>query len=194
MRPLTRVIQWGLHFLSHLFPGNGRRAVLHSVALAVPELIEWVLSKSEERGTKPMAGVVAMDLMVKRSMAWVIEQVLLGDAYLRLYQNDLTPTPANTVPADFQEADFGGYIPLPVASTFPPEVQVIAGRWRSRSAIQIWMPPATGMQTIYGWFITVGPEVIFAARFAAPIIMASDSLPLALTIDLESIARSLVPC
>lgn len=141
-----------------------------------------------------MAGVVAMNLIVQRSLAWVIEQVVSGDAYLRLYQNDITPTPANVVPADFQEADFGGYIPLSIATAFPPGVQVVAGRWRSRSAIQIWMPPATGTQTIYGWFITVGPEVIFAARFAAPTIMASDSLPLALTIDLESIARSLVPC
>jgi len=164
------------------------------LAVSVPEVIEWLIQKSQERGTKPMAVVVAMDLIVKRSMAWVIEQVLLGDAYLRLYQNDMTPTPGNVVPADFQEADFENYVPLPVASAFPAEVQVVPGRWRSRSAIQIWMPPTTGTQTIYGWFITVGPEVIFAARFASPIIMASDSLPLALTIDLESIARSLVPC
>jgi len=190
----ARWLRWALRFWGLLYQPNGRRFLLLFFADLIPALDEWLSRKEiDQKGEKKM-GVVATDKILEQSVNWIVQMLLDGNCFLHLFRNDFVPTPLNWNAGDYVEASFPGYLPIPVSAVVPSGVMVQSGEWRTRSPIQVWMPPPSGSQPIYGWYITAAAVVLFAARFPAAIIMQSDSLPLALTIDLEAIARSILPC
>jgi len=95
----------------------------------------------------------------------------------RLFKNDFTPD-ANSVLADFTEADFSGY-----AKVFPNEAfykNDTDNRFEQQHAVGVFTHNGGGVSnTIYGWY-AVGAvdngggtqsEVMMSERFASPITM-----------------------
>jgi hypothetical protein len=111
--------------------------------------------------------------------------------FLRLYQNNYTPVQGSVL-ADFTEATFSGYAQLAVtdfgaAATVSNKAKIIcaAAKVFSHSG-------GATSNTIYGYHVVYlgAPTILYAERFASPIVMAVSgdviSITPALTLNSEN--------
>lgn len=111
-----------------------------------------------------------------------------ADATLRLFKNDLTPTPATALAA-FTEADFAGYAEVDMAGEWGAPFQVAAGHYTFLSNT-IRFDCTAGNQVIYGWYLISAGGLIVSRRFDAPYTVAPDN-PLLLVLKPSDWSRSL---
>lgn len=120
-------------------------------------------------------------------VATLLQRHLNSGHMLQLYQNDLTPTPANIIP-DFQRSNFLGYVPYNMAGNVPAPIKQQDGQY----TISFTTTPFAcegGIQVVYGALITQGSNLKFAQRFAAPITMvAGTSFVLPVVISVMSLS------
>jgi hypothetical protein len=89
---------------------------------------------------------------------------LLTGAVVKLYKNDITPD-QTTVLADFDEADFTGYA-ASAAITWGAAFTDILGLTHLIGDIKTFTLSAlTTVNTVYGYYITNGADLIAASRF-----------------------------
>lgn len=100
---------------------------------------------------------------------------LLNGAKMKLFKNNLMPTP-NSVIADFEIADFTGFSTSTALVWGTPYYQadgtpvVLAG---AKTFIVTSADPVVG-NTIYGYYITdgAGTALLYSERFDSPVLMA----------------------
>lgn len=98
-------------------------------------------------GLLPSEGIGdLLEYMIKRAISGVLPWEL------RLFKNDLTPTPA-TVLADLTEANFGGYSRLTMTRATWTTPTVVSGCAHSNwdTVATVWDVTAGPSQTIYGY-------------------------------------------
>src|SRR6516162_8080910 len=81
-----------------------------------------------------------------------LKGVLNSNHYLRLFSNNITPTPDMTNAA-FIEAIFPGYSPVLLTNDFGAPVQVAAGEFQISGTSHPFTFTAGTPQTVYGWYI-----------------------------------------
>jgi hypothetical protein len=114
---------------------------------------------------------------------------LLPEIYVRLYQNDHTPT-ENDDTGDYVQANFVGYAAKnPV---FPGPASTVSDKAELTSIDIVWQKTASsGSNTIYGYYLTnFAPNVLYGAeKFASPITMndVGDTVAFAIKATLESV-------
>lgn len=153
-----------------------RRRVLHWLCHGV-KLVR-LHSLFEERSIE--VGVATNIALLNKAAAFKASD--LDGGSLRLFQNNFTPD-RNSVDADFDVADFGGYANITIA-TFNDPFMDILGRAITLAPTQVFAASGVAPSNlIYGWYFrNVAGDVILAERFASPISMAAitDALPLAI--------------
>lgn len=143
-----------------------------------------------------MANVVTSNTVLENVMELVYQVLNEGlDVSLHLFQNDVTPTPADTDPAIFQEANYPGYAALDSLGQWGEGPTVfVPGESHLVSDPFDFGEIESGSQTIYGWWIEVEGTIWFSFLFPTPIELSSERPTLALVIDLSGVARSILPC
>lgn len=111
---------------------------------------------------------------------------------LRLFENDLTPTPA-TVLADVTEATYAGYVAASLVGQWGAAAFVVDGLYQSLTGPHTFAAPTAGSQLIYGWFINVGTTLQHIQRFNAPVTMSVGGPVLQLTLAFQDFARFILP-
>lgn len=107
-----------------------------------------------------------------QARATTLQTLLNSSQTLRLFSNNLNPTPANVL-TDFTEATYAGYAGVSLNGQFGAPTKVQDGEYQIASGTYTFNGPATGSQTIYGWYISDGTGVNFSGVFPAPITMTS---------------------
>jgi len=107
--------------------------------------------------------------LLEDSCLWLVARWGTGtSATLRLFRNDLEPTPATEV-AEFLEANWGGYTPISLLNQLAVPTLAQDGDWESTTAKFVFVPPAIGVgNRIYGCYITLGGFLEAAQRFVQP--------------------------
>jgi hypothetical protein len=111
---------------------------------------------------------------------------------LKLFSNNVTPDPSQTSPSFFTEATFSGYSSQSLSSDFAAATLVVDGEYQILSTVHIWNPPASGSQTIYGWWIDDGTYVKLSFRFDTAVVMSTSNPALAVQIAYQEWAKSLL--
>lgn len=104
--------------------------------------------------------------------ATTLQTLLNSGQTLRLFANNITPTPATALSA-FTEASYSGYAGISLASVFGSPTKIIDGEYQIQSTNLVFNGPATGSQVVYGWYVSDGTGVQFSGLFSSPITMDS---------------------
>lgn len=138
------------------------------------------------------------DLAIQQKTDFMRSLFTAPPTYLRLFQNNFSPAPANTI-SDFVEATYAGYVQREISGVIGAKSQIIAGEWHFFSPVETYPAPSSGAsQTIYGWYIVAsvvafGVYVVCSARFDSPVVMSVGGLPFSLQIEWMDCAGSIVP-
>jgi hypothetical protein len=118
-----------------------------------------------------MAALVASDALIEARVTTL--QTLLNSGHtLRLFANDFTPDPASVL-GDFTESSFTGYAPESLSGLFGSPVKITDGEWQIQTDPIPFSCSGGSPQVVYGAYVDDGADVIFSARFDAPITMTS---------------------
>lgn len=137
-----------------------------------------------------MENIVASNALLH----WAAQNVLslLNSGHvLRLFANDLDPTPANVL-ADFAEASFAGYVPIVLSGLFTGPSKVQDGTYQVSLADQSFGGITGANQYVHGWFIDDGTNVKISARFLAPILVTA-GVRFTVALDPQDWALSILP-
>ena len=105
---------------------------------------------------------------------------------LRLFQNNLTPNPANIV-TDFVEATFVGYSQKNLINAFGGVWKVVSGIWQTTSTIQTFSCVGEAPQIIYGWYITYTNVLYYSTFLNPPTISNGVNLPVQVTLQEQAL-------
>lgn len=111
---------------------------------------------------------------------------------LRLFSNDVNPTPASAAPS-LVEATYDTYLAISLSGQWSAAAFVMDGLYQSSTGPHTFLAPLLGSQTIYGFFVTFGSAYRIAQRFAAPVAMTAGGPTLQLSIVYQDFARSILP-
>jgi len=101
---------------------------------------------------------------------------------LHCYKNDYTPIP-DSAGGNFTEANFNGYASESLVGNWGAVTEAADGKWYIEATPVTFTKTAGGVDnTIYGWWIDDGTNVVMAERLATPIVITTDALPFRLTI------------
>lgn len=89
-----------------------------------------------------------------------------GALTLHLYSSNTTPTATSTT-ANFTEATFTNYAAKTLARSDWAYVDTASNVVTWGNVAQSWTCGATG-QTVYGYFVTSGTDVVWAQKFSVP--------------------------
>ena len=136
-------------------------------------------------------GVAVASNALLDARAGTLRTLLNSSHNLRLYSNNLTPTPANVL-ADFTEATFPGYSAVSLASQFGAQTKVQDGEYQIQSGTYTFTFTSGSSQTVYGWYIDDGTNVKFSQIFAQSILMTT-GVQFTLQVSPQEWAFSIVP-
>jgi hypothetical protein len=102
-------------------------------------------------------------------------------AILRLYQNDFDPEPANVL-SNFRECTFGGYHTFGLNGIIQAPVKVRDGLYQISMNRQTIACNANPVNTVYGAYVELFGDCIFAGRFVVPVVM---SIGISLSISIQ---------
>jgi hypothetical protein len=105
--------------------------------------------------------VASNDLLEERAQK-LLERFESGCS-LRLFSNNLQPSPANRI-GDFNEATFAGYGRKNMAGQWSIVRKQEDGRYTFVSTNQIFTGAVDAIGFVYGWFLVIGGKVQFSAR------------------------------
>jgi len=91
---------------------------------------------------------------------------------LRLFQNNLTPTPATSL-GSFTESTFTGYAAVSLSGQFGSPTFVTDGQYQIASGTYTFSCTGGSSQTIYGWYIDDGSNVKMSQRLDTPVTISS---------------------
>lgn len=110
---------------------------------------------------------------------------------VRLFRNDLEPTPAN-VQADFVEANYVNYNPILAAPFIFGPSKVADGHYEMSDSTYLYLAPPSGIgNLIYGAYLLFGGEVVAADRFPEAIPMQVGSAPFSLRLRVSIKSESI---
>jgi len=98
-----------------------------------------------------------------------------SDHTMRIFANDFIPTPASVL-ADFTEASFTGYSPVPMLNKFKPPAKIKDGIYEIAAPGHVFLCTGGPPQTVYGVYLSNGIDVQMFERFSKPIIMDRNSV------------------
>lgn len=104
--------------------------------------------------------------------ATTLRSFLNAGLHLRLFTNSLTPTPATPLSA-FTEATFTGYASIPLSGQFGVPVLLTDGLWQIDSGVLTWSCTGGPGQTINGWYIDDGSQMLACQLLDTPIVLGS---------------------
>jgi hypothetical protein len=104
--------------------------------------------------------------------AGTLRTLLNSGCTLRIFSNNITPTPANVI-GDFTQATYGGYAGQVLTNDFAAQVKVKDGEYSITSTVHTFAYTSGATQTVYGWYIDDGTGVMFSAAFPAAIAMGT---------------------
>lgn len=111
-------------------------------------------------------------------------------ATLRLFRNDLEPTPATNA-GDVLEANFLGYSPVLLMGQLGAPTLIAAGEYESITPAFQFQPPASGPgNMIYGFYIYFGAQVVGISRFLEPVPLEIGGQLLSLRLRVRSVSES----
>ncbi len=121
-----------------------------------------------------MNELIATNYRLLESATWLYGQ-LQTDRQLRLFQNNVIPTP-ETVAADLQESTFPGYVAVPLVGKWRVPRKVKTGLYLiDISPIQFTLG-APAVQQVFGCYVTHLGSVDFVNQFDPPIDLSSPGL------------------
>lgn len=98
-----------------------------------------------------------------------VDADMTAECVVRLFVNNLTPTPAN-VRADFAEAGFTGYAPRTLVSAPIGKIKVRDGLYQIGWGPFTWTNTGATTQVIYGFYVTGGATSLWVSkRFDSPV-------------------------
>ncbi len=113
-----------------------------------------------------MANVVVSDPGLSEALA--SKRTLFNTGTLKLFKNDLNPTPATALGA-FVEADYAGYV-AQVTTDWGPPIQLAEGSWYIDLPTKFFPAATSGAQIVFGVFFEAPSGALeFSCRFDAPI-------------------------
>lgn len=133
-------------------------------------------------------GLIVPDVAEQDFMAWILAQFTAQGLHLHLYKNNYTPVDASVL-GSFTEADFSGYSAAVPSMGTQAEV---ANKCQVVDAMPRNFTHNGGgtSNTVYGYYVTkdVGPDLLWAERFSAPVSMAAsgDNIQITLKITADS--------
>lgn len=138
-----------------------------------------------------MTSRIIADVELEAVLTWLVGR-WGGDpgATLRLFRNDLEPTPSTTLSA-FLEANFLGYAPVLLAGDLTAPAKAETGVWESLSDLHTWFPPASGSgNMIFGAYVVFGGQAVASGRFGAAIPMEVGGVPLSVRLCVTTKSES----
>lgn len=120
-------------------------------------------------------GVLVADIVASNKLlSTVADQLrtLLNTGHtLRLFKNNITPTPANLL-ADFVESTYLSYAGISLSGAFTTPIKVIDGEYQTSAPTFTFSASAGATpENAYGFYIDDGTYVKFSMRFSAPVVM-----------------------
>lgn len=113
----------------------------------------------------------------------------IAGSNLKLFKAIASPLNVNTVIADFTVCDFSGYETKVILVFLDPYLDP-AGGASFRTGTQQWNFDGADLtpveNSVYGWFLESGGDLVAAGTFDAPVSMAKagDSLPLDVVLNM----------
>lgn len=108
---------------------------------------------------------------ILNARAATLQTILNSGHTLHLFSNNFPPTPATPL-SSFIECTFGGYVPLSLAGLFTGPTQVQPGQWQLDSGLLSFPCSMSPGQTIYGWWIDDGTNLVACQLIDAPFAIA----------------------
>lgn len=105
------------------------------------------------------------------ALSFIEQGAIRANAVIRLFRNNIVPTPA-TQRGDFVEADYPGYVvKLPATAIIGPR-KIVDGGYQFGFGPYAWASTAPTDQIVYGWYITGGSRPLwYSGVFANPVPM-----------------------
>lgn len=120
---------------------------------------------------------VVFDVVVKAQAAAARAEVNAAGATLRLYRNDISPTPL-TVMADFLEPTWVGYAPVALVGLWPSALQVRPSWYQLKLPPQTYTVGSATAESCYGLFLERAGMLLYSEPFDIPF-----SVPIGLVFD-----------
>lgn len=122
--------------------------------------------------------------VILASLEWLLSRWNVpGGLVLRLFRNDLEPTPASVV-GDFLECNFAGYTSIAVGTLLSAPTLVQDGEYESTTAKFTYQPLAVGTgNNVYGLYVTLDGLLEASQRFPEPIVMQPGSAPIRIRVN-----------
>lgn len=112
-------------------------------------------------------------------------------ATLRLFKNDITPSPAITV-SDLTECDASNYTPKLLTGDLSAPAKVADGWYESVSSVYTYQPSFTGLpNTVYGSYVLFGGQVVALSYFPEVQKIGTGGVPFKLQLRLAIKSESL---
>lgn len=98
-------------------------------------------------------------------------QILNHGKWIQLFKNNFFPDSASTK-IQFSRSDFPGYTPQSLDGAFKTPIKLKDGVYVSMTDVLSFPVIAAFGQTVFGWYIAEGSEILFSQRFDVPRILA----------------------
>jgi len=104
---------------------------------------------------------------------------------IHLYTNNFTPVATMTI-GSFTEASYTGYAAQSLNAQWQAVVKIKDGEYQMSTPVLTWNAPSSGApQTVYGYWIDDGTNVLAADLFAAPITQSAGGPGFQLTVNID---------
>lgn len=106
--------------------------------------------------------IVASNVLLEDRAKKLLEY-LSANTTLRLYSNNLNPTPKNAI-GDFTEATFAGYARRSMTGQWSEVRKEEEGKYTFTSKNIVWTGAVGAIGIVVGWMLVTNAKVIFSAR------------------------------
>lgn len=110
--------------------------------------------------------------------------------HLRIFVNNLTPTPANVI-GDFTEASWGGYAAISLSGQWTGPTKIVDGEYEIVTGTYTFTKTSGTDATAYGYYVEDGTGCLFSERFAAPITVVTGT-SFTLQVKFDEYAKSIL--
>jgi hypothetical protein len=119
-----------------------------------------------------MAGEIVASNVLLKDRAENLRTLFSSGHSLRLYQNDLKPTPADTL-VRFIEASYVGYERVNMDEQWKAVLKIIDGQYQFSSKDQLYLGGGSPTAPVYGWYLVGENKVKLSCRLPFPVFLGS---------------------
>jgi len=159
--------------------------------------VRWCLRRGSTalRNARGLSGAYAVGLPVflntfLNARATALASYFTSSYHLRLFSNNLAPTPATPL-SSFVEASYTGYSPVSMSGLVGAPSKLADGRYQCSITPQTFQCTGGAGQLVYGWYIDDGSNCHLAQAFPAPVNLVPGA-PYVLQIALQEISQSIL--